>query len=178
MSKFHWLSLLALLPFCLISDWLIYHHYYFSQAYWGIYDNWVHGVIAVLIALPVFSKLNWRNMLLVFLIASLLDLDHFAVNWSFSLSKAISLTMRPPTHSISFALAVSLLFGLSTKNVKWTWIVFSAIASHVVRDAYGGGTPICYPLAISQIPHWFYSVVEVLLWGVSWSLFLKRRYPQ
>jgi hypothetical protein len=155
------LPALLLLPFCLISDWLIHQHLFFKQEYWGLYDNFVHGVIAVLVLFPFFKNISYKQIITVFLIASLLDVDHFAVNFSFSLTKAISLTMRPPTHSITFAVAAaSLVFPFSK---KWSWIVFAAIASHVVRDAYGGGTPIFYPAKISMIPYWSYLAVEYLL---------------
>ncbi|MEY2829719.1 MAG: hypothetical protein RIQ33_1577 [Bacteroidota bacterium] len=166
-------ALLILLPFCHISDWLIHKHYFFKQEYWGLYDNWVHGMIAVLIALPIISTNKFgeplrfakllQNTIIVFLIASLLDLDHFIVNFSFSLTQAISLTMRPATHSITFAIAAAIIYFIITKNKKWTWLVFVAIASHVVRDAYGGGTPIFYPAKISMIPYWSYLVSEYLL---------------
>jgi hypothetical protein len=172
-KKYFLLSAILLLPFCLISDWLIHQHYFFKQEYWGLYDNWVHGMIAVMIALPVLSMNKFgeplrfaklvQNAVVVFLIASLLDLDHFAVNFSFSLTKAISLTMRPATHSITFAIAAAIIYFIITKNKKWTWLIFAAIASHVVRDAYGGGTPIFYPLPVPQIPHWSYLVSEYLL---------------
>jgi hypothetical protein len=175
------LSAFLLLPFCLISDWLIHQHYFFKQEYWGLYDNWVHGMIAVLIALPIlstnkfgeplrFSKLL-QNAIIVFLIASLLDLDHFAVNFSFSLTKAISLTMRPATHSITFAIAAAIIYFIITKNKKWTWLIFMAIASHVVRDAYGGGTPIFYPLSTSMIPYWSYVITEWAFLIISFYLF-------
>ena len=162
------LLLFILLCFCHISDWLIHKHYFFKQEYWGLYDNWVHGMIAVLIALPLFEKRNYLQLVFVFLIASLLDLDHFIVNFSFSLTKAISLTMRPATHSITFAIAASIIYFVITKNKKWTWIIFIAIVSHVVRDAYGGGTPIFYPSSISMIPYWSYLIVECLLLGISY----------
>jgi membrane-bound metal-dependent hydrolase YbcI (DUF457 family) len=71
--------------------------------------------------------------------------------------------MRPPTHSLTFAVAAALLVFLFRKKWDWSWIVFAAIASHVVRDAYGGGTPIFYPSKISMIPYWSYLVVEYLL---------------
>ncbi|MEY4877189.1 MAG: transrane protein [Bacteroidota bacterium] len=175
MTRFKLLIIAAflLLPFCLISDWLIHQHYFFKQEYWGVYDNWVHGIIAVLIAFPLFVSEKFgeplrfaklvQNAVVVFLIASLLDLDHFAVNFSFSLTKAISLPMRPITHSLLFATLMSAAFFFITKNKKWTWLIFAAIVSHVVRDAYGGGTPIFYPAKISMIPYWSYLVSEYLL---------------
>jgi hypothetical protein len=142
-----------------------------------LYDNWVHGIIAVLVVLPLLSKkfgepLRFaklaQNIVVVFLIASLLDLEHFIVNFSFSLTKAISLTMRPATHSITFAIAASIIYFGITKNKKWTLIIFIAIVSHVVRDAYGGGTPIFYRSKISMIPYWSYLVVECILLGISY----------
>ena len=159
---------ILLLPFCLISDWLIEHHFIFKQEYWGLYDNWVHGMIAVLIALPLFQKFEIKSFIIVFLIASLLDLDHFIVNFSFSLTKAISLTMRPITHSLLFAILMSAAFFFITKNKKWTWLIFVAIASHVVRDAYSGITPIFFPIKIYESPYWSYLLVEVLFLLISY----------
>ena len=184
MNKKHLLiSLVLLLPFCLISDWLIEHHFIFKKEYWGLYDNWVHGMIAVLIAFPLFASDKFgeplrfaklvQQAIIVFLIASLLDLDHFIVNFSFSLTKAISLPMRPATHSLLFAILMSVAFFVITKNKKWTWLIFVSIASHVVRDAYSGATPIFCPLHVYQIPYWSYLGIEYLLLCIS-VLFAKR----
>ncbi len=178
MNKKHLLiSAIVLLPFCLISDWLIEHHFIFKKEYWGLYDNWVHGMIAVLIALPLFQKFEIKSLIIVFLIASLLDLDHFVVNFSFSLTKAISLPIRPITHSLLFATLMSVAFFVITKNKKWTWLIFVAIASHVVRDAYGGLTPIFYPLPISKIPYWSYLMCECLMIILSFNISKNKKNP-
>jgi hypothetical protein len=164
------LMALILGPFCLASDFLIHQHYYFKQEYWGVFDNWVHGMIAVIICLPLLKEVTIKHVLAIYFMASLLDLDHFIISFSFSLTKAIAITVRPPTHSITFGIALSLLYYMITKKKVWTYIIFACIVSHVVRDAFGGGTLVLYPLNITQIPKWSYLVTEYVLLGIATKL--------
>jgi hypothetical protein len=160
-------SALVLAPFCFVCDELIHQHPYFAQEYWGLFDNVVHGVIAVMVCLPLFSKISFKEVIVVYLIAALLDIDHFIINGSFSLTQAIAISVRPPTHSILFGIALASLYYVWKKNIKWTYIIFACVVSHVLRDAFGGGTLIFYPLSTKIIPRAAYMFFEYALLGIS-----------
>ena len=143
----------------LISDYIFLRVK--NVLYRSLLDTFSHGVISLIICLPLASSLF--DIIFSFLLAFLLDFDHFVVARSFSLEKATSLPLRPYTHSITFALFLSFIFYLFSKSLKLSFISFFAISSHVIRDADTGITPILFPLKVYKIPRILYYTLEVLL---------------
>lgn len=129
-------------------------------------DALTHGVIAVIIVLPLLEITVINEILIAmvaFFIAGLLDIDHFVVAKSIHISDAIKLNSRPYTHSITFALILALLVWGISQRVLLGVVAFIAVTSHVVRDASGGITPLLWPLPTRKIPYWSYLIIEVSL---------------
>lgn len=170
-----WITLAALsvvlLLFCLLSDYLVAVQPTFSSSIWGLYDNIAHGIIGVLVLYPLAGESKIRHIIITYLLAALLDVDHIFAAGSFSVSAMMALPLRPFTHSFTFALAVALIAMVAFKKQKSVfYIVFAALASHVLRDASSGLTPFLYPLDVLRIPYWVYLAGEVVLLFISFSL--------
>ncbi|MFM7022875.1 MAG: metal-dependent hydrolase [Flavobacteriales bacterium] len=162
---------LILLGFCLTSDYLITNQPFLPKPLWGLYDGFVHGSVGVMVMLPLLKELRIKWLILFFLCASLVDIDHFIAAKSFSVSEVMLLPMRPPTHSFTFAFiagsAAALFFK---KRLLAFWIVFGCLASHVIRDASSGVTPMFYPADFERIPVVSYLLLEGLILYISYRI--------
>ncbi|SFD00843.1 hypothetical protein SAMN05421780_11917 [Flexibacter flexilis DSM 6793] len=168
------ITAIILIAYCLISDYLIETRPIFKREYWALYDGVVHGLVGVIILLPFFKEYNLYNFSLIFFISTIIDIDHFILAGSFSVSDAINLPMRPITHSITFALIFGFWVFIFFRTQPFVfWIVFAALTSHVVRDASSGLTLIFYPFSISKIPYFSYLLVEILLLYLSYFIHNK-----
>ena len=152
-----------LIVFLFINDHLIATRPLFPRQIWAIYDCIVHGLVGVLVIYPIYKKNPPRYFFVLFLLAAVVDLDHFIAVRSFSLYAAIHLPLRPVTHSITFAILAAVVGFLLTREKVVSWIFFAALTSHVLRDASGGGTPIFWPLNIYHIPPWLYYCMEIVV---------------
>lgn len=134
---------------------------FFSREIRGVWDAFLHGVIALLILLPLCHF--WYHYAIAFFSAFLLDVDHFISARSFRLKDAINLSTRPISHSITFAGALGLVLWLIFPETILPLLLFISVTSHVVKDAETGITPILWPLKLRKIPHFFYIIIEILL---------------
>lgn len=154
--------IVILLAFPLASDYLIRTQPVANRQVWAVYDGFVHGVIAVLVLWPL-HKGKPQRVIAAFLAAILVDLDHFVVAGSLSIEAALHSPVRLFTHSLTFALAAGRIAACATRSPRWAWLVSIALASHVLRDATFGLTPVLWPLPLDAIPVCVYYTAEVVL---------------
>lgn len=164
------LSLLSVLALLLLG-WLLIllGHYYAVPAAAGqpwliaLSDPAVHALVAVVLVLPLclLGRIGWWLALFTVAPAVLIDLDHAVAAGSLHPARMISLTMRPLSHSLLFALgAGGLLAALwRTRSRRYPlgllWYLFGlSLASHVLRDAADGNetTPWAWPAASPAWP--------------------------
>jgi hypothetical protein len=168
---------LAIVAFLLSADTLIEHRPFAPRTFWALFDVFVHGVVALIVVLPVLGVRLETPMSILPLLAALfaatwLDLDHFIAAGSLNIEDALSLATRPATHSLTFAGLVGIVSTLSSRKPVLGWVMFAALASHVLRDAAGGITLVLWPLPVTGIPWWSYYLAEITLFHIS---FLMRR---
>ncbi|MDD5528444.1 MAG: metal-dependent hydrolase [bacterium] len=127
-------------------------------------DVIIHTTIGIIVTVPLWAKPFLRKVLFaVFIVSSLIDIDHFISAKSIHLKDAATLRYRPYTHSITFAvIAGGITFGI-TKSPRIGVAVCSGIMSHVLRDASTGITFILYPMKLTKIPVWVYVMSELLI---------------
>jgi len=167
------IALVVLLAVLLGFDYLQYRESSRSREIFALLDVLIHGVIAVIIVLPILGISGINKILIVmiaFFVSGLLDMDHFVVAKSMRIGNAIKLNLRPYTHSITFALILGLLVWGISQQVLLGIVAFVAVTSHVIRDASDGITPFLWPLPvhtdpmrIRKIPYWSYLMIEVSL---------------
>jgi hypothetical protein len=166
------LSFFALL---LAAEYLIDYGPWTSIAYPALLDVILHGTVSAFVLLPALwapRRARPACVLVAFSVGALLDLDHFLFASRWTLEGALNLPVRPPTHSLTFSLLISLLVLLLTRSRIWSWALFAALASHVVRDAADGAiTPLLYPLPPFGIPYAVFIAFILLLYFSSWGLF-------
>ncbi|CAM9617294.1 unnamed protein product [Laminaria digitata] len=80
-------------------------------------------------------RLMMREAFIAACIGSLLDVDHFLAAGSFRLSQATGLSNRPWCHSVVALFVAALVTSILTYNRRAAAAVFSAGASHQLRDA-------------------------------------------
>lgn len=153
----------VLFLFLFINDRLIASRPMYSSQVWALYDVVVHGLAGVLVLYPIYKEKMLPYFAVLFLLAAVVDLDHFIVAESFSLSDALHLPLRPVTHSITFAILAAVGGFVLTRDKIVVWTLFAAVTSHVIRDASGGSTPVFWPLRLYHIPSWFYYGIEIVL---------------
>jgi membrane-bound metal-dependent hydrolase YbcI (DUF457 family) len=108
----------------------------------------IHGCISLLVVLPLVLSSRRRVIfaVLAFIGGPALDLDHVVTAGSFRPQALESLGHRPFTHSLLFAVALTLLALVLTRSKPFAWAVFAVIVSHLLFDAAGGGEYWLYPL--------------------------------
>jgi hypothetical protein len=151
---------------------------FFPSQIWALYDGVLHGLTGVIVLYPIYKEKISRYFPVLFLLASLVDLDHFIAAQSFSLYDALQLSIRLVTHSITFAILAALLGFLLTGKKLVSWTLLAALTSHIIRDAAGGSTPIFWPLEIYHIPSWLYYGIEIVLLYFSFQVSRIRGYVQ
>ena len=156
----------AMLALLSCADLLIARQAFLGRTFWAAFDVLVHGAVALLVAGPCIRRAPSARRALVlsglaFLSATVLDLDHFVAAGSLDVRAALSLAARPPTHSLSFALLLGAVTSLLSRDRAAGWVVFAAIASHVLRDAAMGTAPLLWPLGADAVPRWVYCWGEV-----------------
>lgn len=147
---------------------------------WAYLDGVAHGATALAVTAPIWLRRSDRKWLKYFFVAGLLggliDLDHYVAAGSFALEDLITQPTRPPTHSLTFATALAVTSTLVMKDRLMSWVVFAALASHVVRDASGFHTPLLWPLNWpDRMPYWLYLAIEVLILYASFYVIRIRR---
>ena len=116
----------------------------FLSAVWAVL---IHGVVGVLAVAPILwrSRHRLRYGLLAFVGGFILDIDHFIAAGSLNLHTIETLSGRPDTHSIVFALALSAATGVATRRWLAAWAVFAANLAHLLYDGAGGNEHVLYP---------------------------------
>jgi hypothetical protein len=117
----------------------------------------VHGLISLLVVAPIVWRSRRRVLgaTLAFISGFALDLDHVAVAGTLDPSRLEHLAGgRPDTHSLSFAVALSVLTLVLTRRVAIAWAIFAVITAHVLFDAAGASEHWLYPFSNSEGVAW------------------------
>jgi membrane-bound metal-dependent hydrolase YbcI (DUF457 family) len=172
------LSRLALIPLAIsLGDALVsaWRPGWFPRHIWAVLDAPVHATLALLVVSPLYTRPASQARMLTRLAGAalapvLIDLDHFVAAGSLSLQAAISLPGgRPFTHSLVFALALGLLAFLISRDTVDGWLVFGALASHVLRDASTGGIPyLLWPFEFERLAIPACYAVQMGLFAACW----------
>ena len=162
----------AMLVFLSCADRIVVRRPFLGRPFWAVIDVLVHGAVALAVTGPCIRRATRGKRALAlsglaFLSATVLDLDHFVAAGSLDLHAALSLAARPPTHSLTFALLLGTATSLLSRDRAAGWVVFAALASHVLRDAAMGTAPVLWPLGADAVPRWLYGCGELGLLLVS-----------
>jgi membrane-bound metal-dependent hydrolase YbcI (DUF457 family) len=130
----------------------------------------IHGGISLFVVLPIVLRSDKRLLfgVFAFLGGPAVDLDHVVAAGSFSPHALESLGHRPDTHSLLFALVLTLLVYLVSRSRQLSWSVFAIFVSHLLFDAAGGDEYWLYPLKHpNSIPWLACPIGTALLFWVS-----------
>jgi membrane-bound metal-dependent hydrolase YbcI (DUF457 family) len=137
----------------------------------ALWEILAHGTLAAFVVSPLVwrSPARRRLLALAFVGGIVLDLDHAIAAGSLSPGAMEELGRRPPTHSLLFALALSLLGLALFRSRRLAWGIFAVLASHLLFDAAGDGVRWLYPLAEPESIPWAVCPVGILaLFAASW----------
>jgi len=156
----------AVLVLLSCADRLIVRRPFWGRAFWAAFDVLVHGAVALVVTGSCIRQARSRKRAvalsgLAFVAATTLDVDHFVAAGSLDIGPALALAHRPPTHSLTFALAVGAAVRLVSRDREASWLAFAGIASHVLRDAAMGTAPLLWPLSVDAVPRWAYLCGEL-----------------
>jgi hypothetical protein len=150
--------------------------------YWPLLDSVIHFALGLLVVSPFFlNRPSFRKTLgltaAVFATSVLVDFDHIIAARSLSLYAITHLSVRPPTHSLMFALAIGILVWLVCRRIEYGWLVFAALASHFIRDASTGGMLyFLWPAQVQKISLVDYQSLELLIFLSSGLLIFVQYY--
>ena len=108
----------------------------------------IHGCISLFVVLPIVLRSRRRILYgaLAFIGGPAVDLDHVVAAGSVRPQALETLSHRPDTHSLLFAVIFTLVAFALTRNWPAAWSVFAIVVSHLVFDAAGGDERWLYPL--------------------------------
>lgn len=130
-------------------------------------DNLTHAAVALL-SWQIAAGAVKKELVLCGVVASLVDIDHFAMARSFSLADAVSLKHRPPLHNSLLLGVVSagmLAVGTALKSkglTRLSWLFAVAWTSHHIRDGYRHGLWFG-PWSTPPYPQWAYILAVALI---------------
>jgi membrane-bound metal-dependent hydrolase YbcI (DUF457 family) len=130
----------------------------------------IHGCIGVFVVLPIIWRSERRALFaaLAFIGANALDLDHVVAAGSFRPKALETLSHRPDTHSLLFAVVLTLLAYALTRGKRLTWSVFAVVVSHLLFDGAGGDEYWLYPIKHPNSIPWLACPIGIaVLFGVS-----------
>jgi membrane-bound metal-dependent hydrolase YbcI (DUF457 family) len=142
-------------------------HYPTLSAVWAVL---VHGAISLGVVLPIVLASNRRMLYgsLAFIGGPALDLDHVVAAGSLRPRTLETLNHRPVTHSLLFAVVLTLLTYALTRSKPAAWSAFAVIVSHLLFDAAGGNEYWLYPFQHpSSIPWLACPLGLAVLLGIS-----------
>jgi hypothetical protein len=129
----------------------------------------IHGAISLFVVFPIVWRSDKRLLfgVLAFLGGPAVDLDHVVAAGSFRPHALETLGHRPDTHSLPFALVLTLVVYLISRSRQLSWSVFAIIVSHLLFDAAGGDEYWAYPLKHPNSIPWLACPVGIALlsWG-------------
>jgi hypothetical protein len=143
---------------CFSTHVLVLKHPFAPRWFWALFDVFVNGLTAMLVVLPMVAR-NSRGLPFLigaFALAVALDVDHFVAARSLSLAAALTLSRRPCSHSLTLAFTLAVALYALSGSLCIGWGAFAALASHILRDAADGITPLLWPLKIQAIPRQAY----------------------
>lgn len=125
----------------------------------------IHGGISLFVVLPIVLRSNKRVLygVLAFIGGPAVDLDHVVAAGSFRPHALETLNHRPDTHSLLFALVLTLLVYLITRRKQLSWSVLAIIVSHLLFDAAGGDEYWLYPLKHPNSIPWLLCPIGIAL---------------
>jgi membrane-bound metal-dependent hydrolase YbcI (DUF457 family) len=125
----------------------------------------IHGAISLFVVFPIVWRSDKRLLFaaLAFLGGPAVDLDHVVAAGSFRPHALETLNHRPDTHSLLFALVLTLLAYVFTHSRPVTWSVFAVIVSHLLFDAAGGDEYWLYPLKHPNSIPWLACPIGIAL---------------
>jgi hypothetical protein len=108
----------------------------------ALLDNIIHGLIGfVSWSIITYPNLNYFELVVCWLLASIIDVDHFLSAKSLRLIDAISLQKRPFLHNSLTLLILNLMLFIilaclsPNKKYKWSMIFFCSWFTHHIRDS-------------------------------------------
>jgi|ERR1700722_1773417 len=125
----------------------------------------IHGAISLFVVLPIVWRSDKRLLfgILAFLGGPAVDLDHAVAAGSFRPRALETLSHRPDTHSLLFALVLTLLVYTITRSKQLSWSVFAIFVSHLLFDAAGGDEYWLYPLKHPNSIPWLACPIGIVL---------------
>lgn len=135
-----------------------------SREITGLFDTFLHGVISLLILLPL--CLRFYDYMIAFGTSFILDIDHMVCAKSLKIKDALNLPARPVTHSITFATLISIIIWLLLPvpfRIYLPIVVFISLTSHILRDSAEGKTFILWPFRINRLAYPLYIALEIIL---------------
>jgi LexA-binding, inner membrane-associated putative hydrolase len=110
-------------------------------------DPLVHALLAAAVVAP----LGRGPMLTAVAAGTLIDIDHPIAARSMRPAAMISLPARPRSHNLLATLGAGAIGAIAGGPVHG-WAAFAGLASHLLRDASGGGapTPLLWPWSPQQ----------------------------
>jgi membrane-bound metal-dependent hydrolase YbcI (DUF457 family) len=125
----------------------------------------IHGAISLFVVLPIVLRSRKPVLfgVLAFIGGPAVDLDHVVAAGSFRPHALETLDHRPDTHSLLFALVLTLLVYLISRGKQLTWSVFAIIVSHLLFDAAGGDEYWLYPLKHPNSIPWLACPIGIVL---------------
>ncbi|HEY7966085.1 MAG TPA: metal-dependent hydrolase [Solirubrobacteraceae bacterium] len=109
----------------------------------------IHGVISLAAVAPIVQRSRRRlaYAALAFVGGSAIDLDHFIAAGSLNLRTIETMSGRPDTHSLIFAVGLGLVAFALTRRAIAGWSVFAVTLAHLLFDAAGGSEHFLYPFS-------------------------------
>jgi membrane-bound metal-dependent hydrolase YbcI (DUF457 family) len=130
---------------------------------WAGLDAVAHGAAAGLVAVGLIPGFGARTLVWGIAAGILLDLDHAVAARSLDPLRMMSLTARPPTHSLVAALALAGLVG-SLRGWIFGYVVGIGIIAHLLGDAIEpAGVPLLAPFIADP---WMRVSVTTLVFGM------------
>lgn len=156
-------ALLVLLPVMALDVTLCFVN---NMLLSGWFDPFAHGLLGLVLSLPFayYLRPRWFWIFWGVFLSVALDVDHIIAAGSIDIVKMTSMASRPPTHSITFALAMFLIMlPFNRRAARQTLIVLMA---HVLRDTSSGTVPLLWPLAWQPYaPLLYWAALPALWWG-------------
>jgi membrane-bound metal-dependent hydrolase YbcI (DUF457 family) len=103
-------------------------------------DPLFHALVSAAVAVP----LGRRAMTMSVAAGLLIDLDHPVAARSLAVDRMWTMPLRPPTHSVTVAVASGALVGAAA-GPRYGWATFAGLLSHVLRDAVEAKTLVLWP---------------------------------
>ena len=146
---------------------------------WAVLDEIAHASMALVVVLWTWPIWGWRPALVAATAATAIDLDHVIAARSFDTADLMSLSSRPPAHSL-LGVVVAVHLGMAFGGPRLGFAAGVGVLMHVVRDATAPpGVPLLFPFGSDwhmQLPALAEVALVVVLASLSvmWSIAAQR----